>query len=85
MQKSQQLTAEQVAARVATLADKVRPLLGEEDQSVVMSTLALLSGEALGSLTLAPQFSRGSAVQLFCQQTSNIAADTEDARAKIGP
>jgi hypothetical protein len=68
--------------RITALADKIRPLLGAEDVTIAMSALALLSGEALGSIRIAPQFTRAVALQLYCQQVSDLAAKIEDQQPK---
>lgn len=73
---------ESVDTRIIALADKIRPLLGAENAAIAMSALALLSGEALGSIHIAPPFTRAVALQLYCQQVSDLAAKTEDQRPK---
>lgn len=71
-----------IDSRIIALADKIRPMLGAEDASIAMSALALLSGEALGSIHIAPPYTRMVALQLYCQQVSDLAAKVEDHQPK---
>jgi hypothetical protein len=75
----QPLTPPQIA-RIQAVADAIRSILQAEDQTIVMSALAIVSGEAVGSIDIKPPVTRAIAVQLFCQQVSDTAALVEDQR-----
>jgi len=80
MDSRSQIPSNSQPARIRALADKIRPILNSEDQAVVMSALALVCGEALGSIHIAPPYTRMVSLQLFCQQVADIAAKVEDQR-----
>lgn len=67
-------------ARIEALAGQIRVLLALEDQAVVVSSLALICGEVLGSIHIEPPYTRSAALHLFFQQISDIAAKIEDQR-----
>jgi hypothetical protein len=64
--------------RIQALADKIRALLNAEERPIAISALAVLSGEVLGSISIAPPYTRAASLQLFCQQVSDITAAVED-------
>jgi hypothetical protein len=76
-----QISNDEMAMRIAAVAMKIRPILGSENPTVVMSALSLLSGEALGSVALPPAVPRQAAMQLFCQETAKIAIKVESERS----
>jgi uncharacterized protein (UPF0276 family) len=67
-----QATLEQIA-QAKMLRRDINDLLETKKQPVVMSTLALVSAEALASLELLPGVSRENAVETFCAQVAEIA------------